>query len=186
MMTRLKQIFNNLKYAFSDREELKWYLEDVFIYSWLTPLRSFKEQLGRMIYWAIRMRKSYDFDAQTLYRVIYYKLDAVYDTMKNHSHLEWNSTEDSKLMRRLNEARVLAKRLSEWEEHRRLSNMMEKYRPKGENQSFLYWSSKGKPIDPKLYSLMVKKTSSRDHQEYQSNKRRLYHLLETYLDSWWD
>ena len=187
MNRKFIRLYKRMIGVVTDWDELKWFLEDKLIYSWLTPLRSFKEQVERMFYWAIRMRKSYDFDAQTLYATIYYKLDAVYDTMKNHSHLQWNSSEDTKLMKRLNEARLLAKRLSEWKEHDRAVVVMDKYKPNNERRSILNMNrGNAKSINPKLYSFMFRAAVEKDQVEYKDTKRRLYHLLETYLDYWWD
>lgn len=146
------------------------------------------EMLCRMLFWGWNMRHSYDFDAQTLYDIIYLKLDRVYNCMLSDSHCAWNSSPDTKLMRRLYEARTLAKRLSEGDMYLNSSvKLTEKYRdikPRGLLSSYLDQNSK--PIESKLYSYILKKAFEKDNTRYQTDKQRLFMLLNKYLSEWWD
>lgn len=75
--------------------------------------RSYKEMFRRMLFWGWHMRWSWDFDAQTLYKMLQLKLSRLNYVFENHGHCVWNSDRDNKRMRELREMIELFKRLFE-------------------------------------------------------------------------
>lgn len=136
------------------------------------------------------MRHSYDFDAQTCYKMLYLKLSRVYDCMLNDSHLMWNSSPSNVGMRKLNECRILAKKLAEDDYSLNYNKLMLKYRDDRRNSIFsdmrieLYPNAK--VIPTKMYSTFLKKAFAKDNNNRLDDKKRFYQLLDKHLDSWWD
>jgi hypothetical protein len=169
------------------------YLSDWFdyIYAPLKAYRKYREMLGRMFFWAWKMRWSWDFDANTVYEMLHLKLSRVHDCMKEHGHLEWNANHDSNLMRKLAEAKMLAKKLSDENYRQNVERFYDMYkREKARNgwleKSLAKYHPKAKPINEKLHSYFFKKAAERDDAERAYDKKRLYYLMDKYLESWWD
>ena len=171
--------------------EIRYQLLDIFLYSWLKPLYSFKEQVERFFYWGWKLRHNYDFDAQTVYELLYLKLDRIYNCMKEYSHLEWNSTPDSNLMRKLAEARGLAKRLHDYDyNHSAFLEADAKFEYKvwsepieGSSNFILQSNWMYKEKEAKLYLKARKKHYAK---MLEIDKKRFYYLLDKYLEHWWD
>ena len=148
------------------------------------------ERIKRMIYWAWVMRDSYDYCATTTYEAIYHKLDRVYKYNRDCGHLMWNSDETNNQMRKLNEARILAKRLNEWESHERHAvDIMSRFKSNEERRRLGIFSDlfpNAKPIDSKLYNFYFMAAHEKDSKRYQQSKARLFYLLNKYIDVWWD
>lgn len=149
------------------------------------------ETLERMFYWGWKLRKSYDFDGNTLFDIIHLKLERLYKCHRDHGHCEWNSSTETKLMKRLKEASELAKRLSDEEYTDKYSMRVFSNYIGSEGDGFIYDSHKkfhpeAKEIDSNLYSVMLKKALNKDYKNYTNNKNRLFKLLDRYLDRWWD
>lgn len=154
-------------------------------------MRSLIEKIKRIVFWGWKLRNNYDFDAGYMYEVMYLKFDRLYYGMLAHSHCVWNSSPSSKLMRRLYEARGLAKKLSESEYGRHSHTFLEKYyrineyNPNGVNFCRPIGVN-AKLVSQEFYSYGLKKTLTRDENERKIDQKRLYHLMERYIDVWWD
>ena len=153
-----------------------------------------KEMIERMIFWAWKMRYSYDFEALTIYDMLYFKLDRIYACMRDHGNCVWSSDENSKRMRRLCEAKYLAGWLSKNapdSSNKRLTRVMERYDKEKRGSGYLdrihtKLYPNAKIIDSKLLSLMVNKAVSKDIEEYKNKKERFLKLIDKHLDEWWD
>lgn len=154
-------------------------------------LQSFWYDLKRAWYYGWNLRKSYDWDGSTIYDVIYFKLNALHYNMLHNSHLLWNSTPDSNLMRKLCEAKHLAKKLMEADNGYDINyrNVKRKYRSEADD-IFRSWYAEifpeTKPIDPTLESFFTRKAFQKDNQEKKSDAERLFYLLNKYSSHWWD
>ena len=148
------------------------------------------ETICRMVFWGWNLRNSYDFDACTIYDILYLKLDKVYKCMRDDSHLMWNSDTNHKDMKRLLEASKLAKKLSEYDYIRHYHKVKTQY--SGKRRTDLLSSIErslypnAKPIDNKLYNSMIKKSCKLDGAEKKRDKDRLFRLLNIKIDEWWD
>jgi len=163
------------------------------VFNLLHNIRSNFATLKRMLFWGWNLRNSYDFDANTVYRVLFLKLERIHNEMKYNSHLDWNSTESSKLMKRLCEAKMLAKKLSEQEYQKNYNFIKQKYKnTEGNNRIFILidmeksWYPNAKNIDRKTFNFFIKASFSKDRKEYIIDKNRLFYLLNKYLEHWWD
>lgn len=150
----------------------------------------YSEMIKRIFYYGWGMRKSYDFDAWTLYGSIYLKLDRVYDCMLNHSHLMWNSSPDTNLMKKLCEAKNIARMLAKehtLQEHSYLSEVFSKYTSiKKKNTIFSDTYPDAKIINDKLLKFMTKKAIEKDSRRVTELQERLHYLLLKYTSHWWD
>lgn len=165
-------------------------LQDFFWYDRVSCYHNYKEQIQRMWFWARKMRRNYDFDALFIYDMLYDKLDRVYDTMENHGHCVWNSNVNNPDMRRLSEARILAKRLSQDRYNTNTDRFYCMYRRKsgGAVGDFFYdlYPNAKTLENEKLYNYMFKKSYENDNKLKKIEKDRLFHLLNTYIEHWWD
>lgn len=183
-MKVLKRQISELK-----EEGILIYIRNLYWQYIENPILKYKEMWQRVFYYGWKMRWSWDFDAWTIYDVLYLKLDRVHGCMINHSHLMWNSRPDTKLMKRLCEAKHLAKKLSEnyKYEHRNYSKLRIKYTSrKGKDGIFSSLHENSKVIDGKLYRFMVKKAFEKDEKEMENVTRRFHYLIEKYAGQWWD
>ena len=165
-------------------------IKDIIWYNRISQFHNYKEQIERMWFWAWKMRKNYDFDAHTLYDIMYYKLDRIYNTMVNHSHLVWNSDINNKDMRRLSEARNLAKRLMECDYHTNTDKFYSMYKNPSKGTLDVLMNDmnpKAKILkDQKLYNYMFVKSYKKDEKLKQIHKKRLFFLLDRHIEGWWD
>ena len=135
------------------------------------------------------MRHSWDWDAHTIYKMLYFKLDRLYNEMTSNGHCMWNANPNTNLMKKLREARELAKRLDEdrydmagfYETEERYGELIREEESYGKYTSIkLYWK------DDKAA------TKYRDRRDkYWQNvklteRKRLHYLLEHYTQIWWD
>jgi len=152
------------------------------------------EMLGRMLFWGWNMRNSYDFDAHTIYDMLYLKLDRLYDLFENHSHLMWNSDTQNKDMRRLCEARGLAKKLSKCDcymRHYMKVRNTYRYEDQGDNSAWYtelvgYRYDNNKTISKEYFRRLSKSAMKLDSAEMKTDKDRLFKLLSDKIDQWWD
>jgi hypothetical protein len=151
----------------------------------------YAEMFNRMIFWAWKMRWSWDFDIHTVYEMLYLKLDRSYNCFLKNGHLVWNSNPNNKLMRRLQEARYLAKRLCDdeykmrafYETNEKFVHYFKTFKIKNKSlyESISNWKNK-----PRLAELFYNgKTKIYQNMENYERKR-LFHLLEKYINKWWD
>lgn len=93
----------------------KFYLSDYtnWLFKIINEIRSKREMFDRILFWGWKMRHSYDFDANTIYQMLYLKYLRTYQCMKNHGSCTWNSDINTKDMRRLRTLTEVCRRLSE-------------------------------------------------------------------------
>lgn len=171
----------------------KFYYSDFFdlLHKVITWFSVQYQTLERMLFWGWKMRHSYDFDAHTVYEAIHLKLERIHKCMKENGHLEWNSDESNNLMRKLAECKGIAKKLAEENYRRHCTTFHETYRTKRQTSSWLDEAMerhypKARVIDEKTYSHFFKKAIEADNLEKNADKKRLYYLLDKYLEQWWD
>lgn len=148
--------------------------------------KSFIEKLRRMVYWGWKMRNSYDFDAHTIYDMLHYKLDKIYQSALKDPYHVWTDP-NTKLMKRLKEASILAKRIRED------NYQIRAFQEADEKFTYKHW------LVPSLThrkSSLFKKTPERARLFYKGRDRiymkvqqheveRFHMLLEKYIDRWW-
>ena len=146
------------------------------------------EMLNRMLFWCWNLRWNWDFDSYTIYVILHLKLTRLYECFKNNGHCVWNAHPNTKLMRRLREAIVLAKMLYDDRFNKRQLKIFKTYKIIGEKQSRWYRISykNQKPIPEKLYRVLYRKAMEKDGQEYLDVKNRLFKLLNENIEKWWD
>jgi len=186
MGRKIQKIFHKSK-----KEDSFWYLlwlgeTGIKPLDWLSnkwgdlvsEYHSRKEMLGRMIFWGWKMRWNWDFDARTIYDILYYKLDGLYVCFRDHGNCDWNSSEDKKRMKKLRIARELARRLAKENYHTNL-NMHDKK-----------WGEGTTPLkiekEKKLEEKEIMRAYKKDDLQKESEKRYLFMLIEKYIDRWWD
>lgn len=170
---------------------MKDWLKDKLFYSWYYPLKSFYEQVERMYFWAKAMRHSYDFDGHTVYEVLYLKLDRLQQGCLKHGNCVWDGSIDTKLMKRLSEARMLAKRLSEEKiDMRAFSEAEERFgfisRFEDSDEHGYSTLKTDWKRDRKNAKLFYKARTKLYVKVKQDEKDRFYYLLDKYLEQWWD
>jgi len=146
------------------------------------------ETIARMLFWGWKLRHNKDYDGQFMYEVISFKLERMQRCMTKYGHCEWNSSPDTPLMKRLAEAKVLAKRLSQSNGDTYVMEHMERFsRPEKSDlvRRFNLFPD-AKVLPEKLYRVYFKKALERDKMEHAEQKKRLYYLLNKYLEQWWD
>lgn len=84
------------------------------IYKIKTSWWKFQRNVKNFFHYGWKFRNTFDFDGSTLYEAQYYKLERLYNCMLHNSHLQWNSSPNTRLMRRLCEAKHLAKYLYDY------------------------------------------------------------------------
>ncbi len=186
-MKKIKQFLHEAFYGLTDIKIIDVPVD--FIWSVYNSFLSKKEQLGRMIFWSKAMRKSYDFDAGTIYEMLHHKLDRLYNCFKNEGHCVWNSDTSNNPMRKLNEARSLAKRLSEDKYTIRAFSEAEekfgyKFRFDKSDEGSLVKG--GFTNNPKRAELFYKGRDKVYRKQREYEKKRLFYLLENYIDQLWD
>lgn len=139
------------------------------------------ERVKRMVYWGWNLRDSYDFDTMCMYQMMALKLERIHDVMKNHSHLQWNSDERNNSMRKLSEAKMLAKRISK-----------ERYDMRAWEETEARYGvdfSNGLPIwkycPEKAQKFFLTRAKHYDKME-KYEWERFHYLLEKYSKHWWD
>ena len=162
------------------------------IFYW-TP-RSHYARISRMVWWAWKLRDSYDWDFGYVYEINQLKLERMIREFRTNGHCVWNTQNPpSKEFKRLLEAAELAKRLHHPDdENDHVSQVYESFKDKDAPTDS--WSSKffseyyldAKPIDTKLYRHIQKKARAKDKARQDATRRRYYHLLEKYGERWWD
>jgi hypothetical protein len=141
---------------------------------------SYVEMINRMIFWGWHMRRSWDFDAKTVYEMLYLKYDRTYKCMKKHHHLMWNRNTETRGMKRLASMVLLTKRLHEdnyvdiadptfWEDYYSKPRKVEDF-----------FKDDGDSKDRFRYA--VKKSEEIKKQD----KEMFIKLLQKHNDGWWD
>lgn len=161
-----------------------WCVKDKFWYDPIMWITIKWEMLCRMCYYGWHMRNSYDFDGHTVYHMLYLKLERMQKTMSTHGHTVWTDG-DTKLMRKLQEAKIIAYKLNNSLDFHAMK-FMHKYKTDDRSWFGSDLFPNAKLIDHKLYSYMLKKAWDKDYNYEKFLKTRLYYLLQTYLDQWWD
>jgi len=143
------------------RDILKWLMQQY-------------EMIRRMVFWGWKLRNSWDFDAQTIYTIMYLKLDRLYNCFRDNGHCVWNSSERNSRMRQLSECRELFRRLDEYDP------MMVAY-----DEVFgLEYVPHGKRF--KHQELLYQRRLNHHTKIRAYMKHRAFHLLEKNIDIWWD
>lgn len=174
----------NLDEKWEDFMDLIWYNR----VSWVT---SKFQMLSRMIFWGWYMRNSYDFDAHTIYDMLEMKLDRLYYVFKHHSHCVWNSDVENKDMRRLCEARGLAHKLAKGDYMRHYTKITKTYRVSYDKNDIsirigIRYPSENKLISNDYYRKLSKRAWNLDEAERKTDQDRLFFLLNTRINHWWD
>ena len=173
-------------------------LEDLKDLLWYDPIswyRSKYEMLQRVVFWGWKMRWSWDFDAHTIYEMLYLKLDRVYVCMRDHSHCVWNSNEDNRRMRELREAKELARRLMDddyemagfyetEEKYGKLKTWTTKIPDKPLYRYHSLWGEDEK-TDKEAGKLFTRRNKHWNDVR-KLHKDRLFYLLNNNIDGWWD
>jgi len=173
-------------------------LEDLKDFLWYDPAswcRSKIEMLQRMVYWGWHMRWSWDFDASTIYEMLYRKLDRIYCCMRDHSHCVWNSSIEQPRMRELREAREIAKRL--WEDDYDMAAFYETEEKYGKLKSwtekipnkplYRYHSLWGNDEEVDKKAIVFNRRRDKHWREVKKlHKDRLFYLLNKNVEYWWD
>lgn len=148
------------------------------------------EQIQRFFFWGWKLRNSHDWDSHTIYEMLYLKLDRIYDTMKKDSHLMWNSDEKNNGMRKLLEAKGLARDLYDNQFGNNRVYFHEKFQfPREEGDIFAKLGVSfpdAKIIDKKLWKFYFKKDIEREDKRQKEKVDRLHYLLTKYIQHWWD
>lgn len=154
----------------------------------------FWESVKRRIFWFSKTGNSVDFDAHTIYEMLYYKLDRIYRCCLEDKHLVWNGNEKTNLMRKLLEAKGLAKKLDQDDYTFRAFEEAD--------QKFIYisWFEKSDIMDDGEHTYRHKSTykkspkraemyrKGRDKiylKQREIDRKRLFYLLEKYITHWW-
>lgn len=141
-------------------------------------MRALLEKIKRMIFWGWKMRNSYDFDASTLYDMIYYKLDRVYNCFLEDSHCVWNDGPNTKGMRKLRIARELARRLKDETYTYHYEQYLLKYEPERLSTHWTSWTIRNRKE--------FKRAIQRDSAMQKRDNDYLFKLLNKNLTHWWD
>ena len=162
----------------------------------VSKYHEYTEALDKMIFWAWHMRWSYDFDAHTMYWMLYYKLDRMYKCFRDYSSCVWDSDINNPKMRKLRITRELAKRLAEDNYTTQADKIQEIY---GELKLKSGPRVPGKPSVPceffmtKATKADQEKAQARLHKAYLEDDRQkeyerkwFFKLLEKNIDFWWD
>jgi hypothetical protein len=170
-----------------------------------TPWREFlkfcheyKEVIERMIFWAWTMRRNYDWDGHCVYIMLYLKLDRMYKCFRDSGNCCWTRDENNKLMRKLNLARNLTKRLAE-DNYNTQADEVEKiwgklqmsFTPytfpngqKGSTCNF-YFDNTKEADQPKARKAMDE-ARKLDEAQKVSERTELFKILTEELDKFWD
>ena len=135
---------------------------------------NFIDQVKNFFFWGWKMRNSVDFDCNSIYDVLYLKLDTTYKCMVENSHLMWNRNENTVGMKKMRIARELAKRISEDQYLENNFIFPDKL------TSFFGVGITGK------YFKNYKGASKRHTNQMKNEKTELFRLMEKHLDGWWD
>ncbi len=160
---------------------------------WYDPkywIKARYKMLCRMIYWGWHMRWNWDFDALTIYDMLYRKLDRLYKEMRDNSHLDWNSDENNRRMRELREARELARRLMNNDyDMKAFYEVEERY---GELKTWSEYLTNG------LYRYHSEWPNDKEARKFyrrrdkhwlrvhKLHKNRFFELLNRNIEQWWD
>lgn len=160
----------------------------------LTKIKVFYEQLCRFFYYGWKMKDAYEYDYNSVEQAQYFSLLRLKKFMdSDKTHLMWNDSKDTKLMKRLAETVELSKYLvnhdRSFKNYRKLRKKYKSNKKRGRfdifEDTFMEYKN-AKPIDDKLFRFMMKKAFERDGKEYKAKKKRFEHLMSTYLQHWWD
>jgi len=155
----------------------------------------FYEQVCRFLYYGWNMRNAYEFDSSSVELAQHYSLLRLKKFMESDkTHLAWNDSKDTKLMKRLAEAVKLSGELLKIDDgtsHKHYSKLRKKYKPKKKNDTLsfidkLYDTSETKEIDDKLFTFMLRKAFKKDNTVFLEKKKRFEYLMSKYLKHWWD
>lgn len=187
----MKVLFH--KDAFGKKHKLSEFKEWIVDKIWdvRSFFRSKYEMLCRMAFWAWHMRWSWDFDAHTIYQMTYLKLKKIHECMLNHGHCVWNSDPLNNRMRKLAEAKVLAKRLADddydmaaWYETEDRYGHKSWTTPVDGGKYHQYHSTWIK--NPKQAEIFYKARTKHHAARKKTDLRRYHYLLEKYSRQWWD
>jgi hypothetical protein len=195
MLGRTRRSFSGLLYSLrkGDFSGVMDDAKDLLFYNAYYAILSTYKSISSVLYWGWNMRNSVDYDAHSMYDLMYLKLDRIYKEMVNNSHLMWNSKETTKGMKRLAETRRLAKMLANDTYNCYVYKVMDKYtcpnhlKPSSIfNKIRINGEKEKKLISDKLYSLYFKKASELDRLNYLTIKNRYFMLLGKHIEGWWD
>lgn len=148
-------------------------------------MRDLVRNTKKFIHYGKAGLECHDFDAHGIYYMLYAHLSRVYKFMcSDKTHLMWNSSKQSKLMRRLAECVYLCDYLKEDKQvvGDRLSAYFEEEWKLPENKNKNFFDSGYKRLSKSRYAALAKL----DQAEYSYRKKRFFHLLERYANGWWD
>jgi len=148
------------------------------------------EMIKRMLFWGWKLRNSWDFDACTIYEILYLKLTRIYNCFLDDGHCLWNDDINNKGMRELRTAIELAKRLSE----DTYTYYNEKHNEKWGKPEFSFDNNVFKSTRNKVLSkedkIQEKKefriALNKDNKQCINDQKELFKLLNKNISYWWD
>lgn len=159
-------------------------------------IRSKYQMFRRMMFWGWNLRNNYDFDAQTIYDILYLKLQRLHVTFNTNSHLEWNSSPTNRRMKKLSEAILLCKRIkTNYHEDNAFIQLEKEFgKLKTEfiplSNGFSEFKSNREKVtneqQRKLYREALKKTFERSTKLKKADEDRFFKLLQENINVWWD
>lgn len=157
-------------------------------------IRILYEQLCRFFYYGWNMRNAYEFDSSSVELAQYYSLLRLKKFMESDkTHLAWNDSKDTKLMKRLAEAVKLSGELVKIDNetsNKHYSKFRKKYKSNDKKNSISYLFgdryTKAKEIDDKLFTFMLRKAFKKDSTVFLEKNKRFEYLMSKYLKHWWD
>jgi len=170
-------------------------------------IRSKREMLDRMVFWGWNMRWSWDFDAHTIYDMLYYKLVRLEKVFTESGNCCWNQDPeypDYKYMKSLRLAIKILKRLKDrdtpryciglWERHDKKwgklqSNMSNPSEEDKTPSGTIFRTWREKANTPELKEQERKEWRALlelDGIIYERDKRNFFKILERDLHYWWD
>lgn len=162
----------------------------------ITSVRSKYQTFRRMIFWGWNLRNSWDFDAQTIYDILYLKLQRLYVVFNQNGHLVWNSSPDNKRMRKLSEAILLCKRIKEdYHENNMFADLEQRFgevkmefipQSNGFSKMKLERSKVSTELQRLAYSQELKKAFNKANKLKKADEDRLFKLLRENINVWWD
>jgi len=155
-------------------------------------VRGFIGKTKNFFFWGWKLRHSTSYDAHSLYELIHFKLDELYDGFANHGNSEWMDDTENGRMKRLAEARDLALKLFEDQylndsideldaELGKLRITMEPTDTPGYVKSVYHF-----PCDEDYYRRRSNELDAKHNKRKEIDKAVLFNLLNEYIDKWWD
>lgn len=151
----------------------------------ISSFYSFLRRLKRFWVYGKNGYNSFDFDSHYLYDDINLRLSRCYNTFLYNGHCVWSSNRNNNLMKKLREAIKLSEFLRSCDHDSEYAiNVMKKWNRFDEvaelNNNDLTEKEK------RQFSLDFRAAIKKDTMRVNYARKRLFYLLEKYIDNWWD